>query len=164
MTRIIPLTQGKVAIIDDIDYGWLSKHKRYCFKTARGKFYAARSTFTIGVKKMHYLHREIWEYHYGPIPINLEIDHINGDRLDNRLENLRLCTHSENMRNVRKVTPHSSRYKGVRIHEDGSYESYIRLDGKFKHLGMFNNEEEAAYCTNQAYIIRDGKFARLNII
>lgn len=56
-----------------------------------------------GKRKVFYVHRRIWEIHYGPIPKDMKIDHKNGNSLDNRIENLRCVTQRENIRNSNLV-------------------------------------------------------------
>ena len=89
--REIPLTQGKVALVDDADYEWLSKHKWYCLKTAKLE-YAAREENGTTV----YMHREILGF-----PKGVDIDHFDGDGLRNVRNNLRICSHEKNLQNRR---------------------------------------------------------------
>jgi len=95
----IPLTQGKFAIVDIEDYEWLSEHKWFAKKTKsasepNGQYYAARSQRTkkSNAVKTIYMHREIMN-----CPDGKEVDHANNNKLDNRRENLRVCTKQENI-------------------------------------------------------------------
>ena len=105
-------------------------------------------------------------------PIGLEVDHINGNPLDNRRENLRVCTRSENMRN-RKKTTQKYRFKGVTYHASGNYDgskggncgrwrAYTRVMGKRVWLGYHATEEDAALAYNAYASAAFGEFARLN--
>jgi hypothetical protein len=88
-------------------------------------------------------HRLVYIYHYGDIPNDLQIDHINGIRDDNRIENLRLVTHQENQWNQTKA-------KGYYWHKrNKTYLARIVIDGKLKHIGSFDNEDDA----RNAYIM-----------
>lgn len=95
--------------------------------------------------KSYLLHRLIWEMVYGSLPpIIYEIDHINGDRSDNRLENLRVVTRQQNLQNS-KGKVHSSRFKGVSWDKvRNQWVVYIKEGNKVKNLGRFSDEEEAA--------------------
>lgn len=104
MTKEIPLTQGRVALVDDEDFDRLSKHKWHYHKTG----YARRGE---GGRKNHrkiYMHREVMN-----APDDMEVDHGKGGTLDNRKSNLRVCTHKENSRNRVTHKLNSSVYKGV---------------------------------------------------
>jgi HNH endonuclease len=91
----------------------------------------------IKIAGIRYLaHRLAWAYVHGECPEHLCIDHINGDGLDNRVTNLRLCTHSQNM-SYKKITP---RY-GVPGVEFKGYKFHV---GKRTRLGSFMNIEDAA--------------------
>ena len=90
--KCIELTQGKLAIVDDSDYPSISLRKWYVAKTGRGYFYAVREQ----ARKRIYMHREI-AGDSGAV-----IDHINGDTLDNRRENIRCVSIAENVQNITK--------------------------------------------------------------
>jgi hypothetical protein len=100
-------------------------------------------------KKRVKAHRLIWIYHNGAIPNTLVIDHINGIRHDNRIENLRLVTNTQNSYNRPKTKRNASGYKGVYWNIGAKkWESKIQIDGILKHLGLFITKELAydAYC------------------
>ena len=63
--------------------------------------------------KRYYIHRLIWEYFNGPIPTNQVVDHINGIPYDNRIENLRLLNHNQNLINIDKRSTNKSGYRGI---------------------------------------------------
>ena len=90
----------------------------------------------------------------------VHVDHIDGNGLNNRRENLRTCNRSENMSNRRKHKNNTSGYKGVCWdNQHGRWRADIKLNGKRKHLGLFTNPEEAyqAYCA--AAIKMHGEYA-----
>ena len=100
-------------------------------------------------KKHLFAHRLIWIYHNGDIPDKFQIDHINGIRHDNRIENLRLVTNTQNSYNRPKSIKSTSGYKGVYWNIGAEkWESKIQIDGILKHLGLFITKELAyeAYC------------------
>lgn len=91
-------------------------------------------------------------------PVGMDTDHINRDKLDNRRKNLRICTTTQNLRNV---TLRSGRkYKGVHKTKNDTYQAKI---GKF-YLGAFPTAEAAAVAYNDAAKIHFGEFANLNVI
>ena len=90
------------------------------------------------------VHREVWEQANGPIPDGYEIDHINGQRADNRLENLRLVTRQENMRNAKIYNTNTSGVVGVTWKRDKQkWRAYVVVDYKQIHLGYFADWFEA---------------------
>jgi len=93
------------------------------------------------------IHRLIWFIEHGKFP-EFEIDHANGDKLDNRIANLREATHAENQRNSGIPRHNTSGYKGVYRRSSGRFSACIRSRGKSLHLGSFDTKEEAyaAYC------------------
>ncbi|HEX9503605.1 MAG TPA: HNH endonuclease [Patescibacteria group bacterium] len=103
--KYIELTQGKQAIVDDVDFELVNKHKWYCM----GLGYAMRFDYSERIKKAIYLHRII-----SNCPKGLNVDHINHNKLDNRRENLRIVTKSQNGMNQNKQKRQlTSDYKGV---------------------------------------------------
>lgn len=89
------------------------------------------------------IHRAIWVLHYGEWPKG-ELDHINGDKADNRIENLRDCTKSENMRNQKLRSDSTSGFPGVHFDKErGQWAARIGLNGGWTHLGRFNRKADA---------------------
>jgi hypothetical protein len=154
----IPLTRGKTAIVDDADYEWLSQWKWCAGVGGSGtKCYAVRHQGTgIKKRKMVLMHRIITN-----TPDGMECDHINGNSLDNRRENLRICTHMENIRNRPLSKNNTTGYKGV-VSRRGRYMVTIRLDYKRIYLGDFDTAEEAACAYDEAAKRYYGVFAKLN--
>lgn len=103
-------------------------------------------------------HRIIYEIHFGPIPEGCQIDHIDGNKSNNNLENLRLASRTENSYNRDKNKNNSSGYKGVHFcNRDKRYKAQIALEKKRKHLGSFKSAEEAyeAYLKAAREVHRD---------
>jgi hypothetical protein len=155
----IPLTQGKFAIVDDEDYDFLIQWKWHL--SNRG--YARRNNYVEGVivnPKSILMHRVI----LGD-PIGFQVDHINGDKLDNRKSNLRVCTTGENARNRGKNKNGTSGYKGVHFYKAyRKWQSHIMHERKMVWLGYFDTAEKAALAYNEAATKLHGEFAHLNKI
>jgi len=113
-------------------------------------------------QKYYFEHRIIWEIIMGEIPNGFYIDHIDGDRSNNNIENLRLCTTQQNAYNRGMQANNKSGFKGVSWHKQkGKWVAQIKIDGKNKFLGFFEDKEKAylAYC--EKAIERHGEFAKL---
>lgn len=94
--------------------------------------------------KILYAHRLVWEYHYGEIPKGMFIDHINRNKSDNRIENLRLVTPQDNSRNMGKNKRNSSGFNGVCFDSKlCKYRAYIGVDDKMVSIGNYDTIEEA---------------------
>jgi hypothetical protein len=99
----------------------------------------------VQVRRKHFLaHRLIWMLVHGPIPPGMEIDHIDHDHTNNRIDNLRLVTRKENMRNQARYPTNKTGVNGVRLLPHGRYQARIHIDGHEKSLGNFKTLEEAA--------------------
>ena len=157
-TNLIPLTQGQVALVDATDYEWLSQRKWYALRNKWG-FYAVREEYIgSGKTRFIYMHRQIMD-----APKGMQVDHANGDKLDNRRANLRLCTNAENSRNSTSRKGSSSAYLGVCWDKQhGKWLAKIRIDGRTKHLGRYETEIDAAMIYDAAARIHHGKFANPN--
>jgi len=158
--KVIKLTKGYRSLVDDEDFEYLKQFK-WNVRIVSGTQYAKRN-INIGEKQTTInMHREITK-----CPKNMMVDHINGNGLDNRKQNLRICTRSQNLMNSNKPKDaKSSKYKGVCFYKKGNYKrwrSEIRLNKKAIFLGYFVNEKDAALAYNEAAIKYYGKFAKLN--
>ncbi|PWA11094.1 endonuclease [Pueribacillus theae] len=157
--KLITLTQGKAAIVDKREYERISQYNWHYHKG-----YAARTSRENGKKRTIYMHREIMQ-----TPEGFVTDHINGNRLDNRKKNLRICTRAENNMNMRnyksrKKSKKASKFKGVYWVGgiQAKWVAEIRHNGKQIHLGYFFHEIEAAYAYDQAALELFGEFASPN--
>lgn len=160
MVREIELSKGYIGLVDDSDYAEVSKHKWYAQTGRKGKknVYVARRDYRTG--KLVKLHRVL----LGITDPKVQVDHINGNGLDNRRCNLRLVSNAENARNVSKRPECSTRYKGVCYSKrDELYFAYINFNGKRQYLGYSkDNPEELARIYDQKAKELHGEFAKLN--
>lgn len=161
--KLIPLTQGKLAQVDDEDYDYLMQWKWFANKVGN-TFYAKRNTPTIESKRNTIImHRLILKSEN-----DMLIDHIDGDGLNNVKSNLRVCTKSENNRNRKSVKGSTSKYLGVHFYT--SKTNYTAWIAKIRHnkilyrLGYFKSENDAALAYNKKAQELHGEFANLNII
>lgn len=154
----IELTQGKVALVDDEDYEYLSQFK-WCAHKNGNTWYATRLVYENGNKSSITMHRAITQVAKGMV-----VDHINHNGLDNRKENLRTCTKAENSRNrIKGFTTKSSKYKGVYFYKPrNKWKARIITKREYKYLGLHQTEEAAALAYNQAAKELHGEFALLN--
>lgn len=156
-TREIPLTQGKVAIVDATDYEWLIQWKWY----ARCDYlwYAARQSSKSENKPMTvYMHREIMAARKGET-----VDHYDGNGLNNTRANLRFATIQQNNRNSRLSTKNTSGYKGVSFDKrNRKWKACIYVNRKQIYIGLYSTPEEAASAYDEAAKRHFSQFARLN--
>jgi len=154
-------------IVDNDDYDKLKNYSWYYNKTHA---HAYVRVYIDGEQLL--MHRVILKAKKGQM-----VDHINGNGLDNRRSNIRLCTNSQNQKN--KKPSGRSKYLGVNIHKTKTlyyrkktkeYVTYkttsiiahIKIGDKYKHLGTFKTEKDAALAYNEAAKIHHKEFARLN--
>jgi hypothetical protein len=159
MTKEIPLSRGLKALVDDEDYEELSKYD-WCAMKPGSYCYAARGVYKADEKHIIvWMHRQILN-----TPDDMQTDHINGDTLDNRRCNIRVCTKNQNNFNRSKaLKPASSKYKGVYWSNIRKrWCSRIQKDGKTYWNGSFRDEKDAALAYNDKATELFGEFARLN--
>lgn len=152
--RTITLTQNKTAWIDDADYERVSLYKWQAKPCRSGQCYA--HAYVSG--HMVTMHRFILK----PAE-DMQVDHISGNGLDNRRSNMRVCTQRRNSQNMRPMKNKSSAYKGV-SRWGNRWSAYIRIEGKKRHLGYFDDETDAARAYNKAAERYFGQYARVNEI
>lgn len=148
----IKLTQGEYALVDNEDFERLSKHNWHFDR------YAQRSIRENGKQKHWRMHWSV----IGRSPKGFEVDHVNGNKLDNRKENLRVVIHSENQRNKGKSKNNTSGFKGVNWNKKaGRWIANIKINKNRLYLGSFLDKKLAyqAYCNACAKY--HGEFARL---
>jgi hypothetical protein len=154
-TVLIPLTQGKFAIIDYADrelvlpYKW---HLKNGYAARRRKVADGHGPCVI------LMHRVLCPVHEG-----MEVDHRNRDRLDNRRENLRPATSAQNKANGAVISHNTSGYRGVgRTTSGRPWTARIGIGGRVKHLGNFSSREDAALAYDKEARTVFGEFAFQN--
>lgn len=158
MTKEIQLTQGKVAIVDDGDYEYLSQFKWFARKNTNVWYAQRHSPYVDGKRKTIHMHREIMS-----ASGEHKVDHLDGNGLNNVRSNLRLATQAQNQYNRPKQANNASGFKGVHLRaSDNVWVAHITHDGIRKHLGRFSSSEEAARAYDAAAKEFHGEFARLN--
>lgn len=158
MPALISLSRGLYTMIDEEDFDRVSAYTWHA-SGRYGGFYASRTYQQDSRKISVYLHRFLMDAQPGQ-----EVDHINGDRLDNRrTANLRICTHGQNMANAKGRDYGRSAYKGVSpVTQTGRWAAFIGGHASHEYVGTFNTDVEAAEAYDLAARARYGAFARTN--
>ncbi len=142
----IPLSQGKVALVDNEDYKYLSQWKWFAHFNGQN-WYAMRNNIKGHIPRMIRMHLVI----IGEKPTGMDVDHINRNSLDNRRFNLRFATRSQNNHNGRLLRNNTSGCRGVVWHKYASkWMARIDIDNQQKYLGLFNSKSEAITARNNA--------------
>lgn len=149
----IEISKGVFTLIDKEDLIYFVNRRWHPFKN-RDKLYV-RGWIKDSKKKVLF-HREILN-----APPEKQVDHINGNTLDNRKCNLRLCNSTDNARNKSAYKSNTSGYKGV-SKAGKKWIGHIGVNKKKLYLGVFSTKEEAALAYNEAAIKYHGEFAKLN--
>lgn len=151
--KLIPLTQGKYAQVDDEDYEWLNQWKWH-FSDG----YAVRNAInSFGKRRLVFMHRKI-----NKTPSEFQTDHIDHDKLNNCKSNLRSCTSSENHRNTQKWLHSKMKFKGINLQRGKYWAAHIKINGKGVHIGSFKTPEDAARAYDEAAKKYFGEFAYIN--
>lgn len=149
----IQLSQGKVAIVDDEDFEWLSQWK-WCF---RQQGYAGMGIVENGKQRIVYMHRLI-----AGTPKGMDTDHIDKNKLNNQRKNLRICTHEENCRNRSKSCNNTTGVKCVVLDSrTGRFRAYIKVKYRQIHIGMFDSIVEASSAHLKAQKYHFGTFSEI---
>lgn len=157
--RWIALTQDRWTLVDDRDYTFLISFGTWSFNPVKMKRdpkagYAVTGK-SAGGKRNIYMHKLLTGYE--------EVDHKDGNKLNNRRGNLRDCTHSQNQSNRPLPCSNRSGFRGVSwFRRDSCWRAFIKVNGKQKHLGYFQDRVLAAKKYDQAARKLFGEFARLN--
>lgn len=156
--REIPLTKGKVTVVDDADYEHLSRFKWSAVFSGK-HWYAHRQVVVDGRVIDIKMHRFL----LNP-PADMVVDHIDRDGLNNQRSNLRMCTQANNLANSKHHRDGSSKFKGVTWDRHRSkWSADIMVEGKRFRLGRFKTEEQAAIAYDTAARKLQGKYARPNL-
>lgn len=148
------LTHGFVAVVDTADYALVTQYDWWPHRPNPALTYAHTGfTKQDGTRQVWFMHRLIMGHP------NAQVDHIDGNGLNNRRSNLRLATPSQNMGNAGPWR--GRKYRGA-FQEAGRWRSRIQVDGKRVSLGSFTTEEEAARAWDEAAFEAWGDYARLN--
>jgi hypothetical protein len=155
----IPLTCGRVALVEAADAAWVSKFSWYAKRRGPRAWVAATNIQTISGRKTLLMHRML----LGLIDPRTQADHINGDPLDNRRANLRPCTPSENCCNRPKRSGMRSQFLGVAWDPQAAeWKAQIKKHGRRVVLGRFPSELSAAVARDAVIRELHGEFAVLN--
>ena len=154
----IMLPKGYVTLVDDEDFERANKIK---WGLGKNNNYAVYSIWKDRKIYSLRLHRFLLGLSFGD---KTQVDHINGNGLDNRKENLRLCNNAQNAFNASKQCNNKSGYKGVCSWSKGvkKWRAQIQFNSKVIHIGSFQNKEDAARAYDEAARKYFGEFARLN--
>lgn len=152
----IKLTQNKVALIDDEDFERLNQFKWFVKQDGKA-WYVCRHIYIAGKRTTLAMHREILS-----AKKDIKVDHINHDGLNNCKENLRLCTHQENLQN--QEVAHKNNKLGIKgmywWESRKKFRATINVNKKDISLGYFHNIDNADIAYRKAEVKYFGKFAR----
>ena len=155
----LKLSNGTTLVDDDV-FEWASKF-HWCIGSKGDVQRSGQPDLITNKRKTIILHRLI-----NKTPKHLHTDHINGQRQDNRRCNLRTVTNQQNHQNSRPQKGASSKYKGVSFERNSrgkkKWKAYIKVEGKLKNLGRFQDQESAAKVYNKAALKYFGEYAWLN--
>ena len=157
--KTIPLTRGYFTKVDDEDYEKFASIRWQAMVDSRSKMVRA-SRKGGNPRTTIYLSREIMNAPKGKL-----VDHVNGNQLDNQKQNLRLCTHAENLQNRGPTKSNTSGFKGVCFDKNlKKWRAQIGFKMKRRYIGSFNTKKEAALAYDRFTRKLHGKFAKPNLL
>lgn len=161
----IPLTQGYEAVVDAADvslvgsFNWYAEIEKRPDGSIKAVYAVRKRRDANGVQKGERLHRVI----LGAAP-GLEVDHRDGNGLNNKRSNLRIATTAQNQRNQRISSVNTSGYKGVTWHSQrGKWQAQIKINGKVKYLGCFTSALDASAAYQSAAVDAFGEWANIGV-
>jgi len=157
--KVIPVSRNLLALLDDEDYELISKWK-WSALPGKNTFYARRLVAVRGTgkRKNILMHRLVTN-----VGDDKEVDHRDGNGLNNQKSNLRICNPSQNSQNCQRYKNNTSGVKGVSFRKDrGVWVAEITCSGKKYYLGYFQNINDALLAYNNAAKQLHGEFAKPN--
>lgn len=155
--KLIPLTQGQFAMIDDADFEAVSQFKWHASKSC-GRFYAKR-----GLRKSNGKLTTQFLHHFLMPGVSM-VDHIDGNSLNDQRENMRPATYRQNARGFRrKAKGKTSKFRGVYWKQKNKkWVASLVVHRKTLHLGIFKSETDAAHAYDSAALFYHGEWASTN--
>jgi hypothetical protein len=159
MVKEIPLTQGQVALVDDCDFEWIMGYNWFADYDQHTKgWYAATNIGSRPNRTLLLMHRLIMDAQPGQ-----RVDHVDHEGLHNNRGNLRFCSNSQNLANMRMMVTNTSGFKGVTFHRrDKVWQAQIKVNGKFMYIGSYHTAGEAADAYDKHALLYNGVFALTN--
>jgi hypothetical protein len=156
VSKIIYGSKNEEIIVDDEDYDYLSKFNWNCYYFYARTFKRPKETNKLVGFCMHNMIMKISSK-------TVFVDHINGNTLDNRKENLRLCSPTENCYNKKRSKNNTTGFKGVVYHKrDKKFQATVKFKGKTIYLGYFNTAEEAGEAYDKKALELFGEYSNTN--
>lgn len=154
-----PLTKGKVALVDVQDLLILARYRWSAAENNDGRVYCQRATYKDGRRGNEFMHRRIMQP-----PAGMVVDHIDGNTLDNRRANLRVCTQSQNIANRHALSVNPTGFIGVSKGSANRWRADAKGAGKSgrSYLGLFATAQDAARAYDEAVVRLHGEFALTN--
>lgn len=152
--KLLPLTKGFSVMVDDEDYDFLNQWKW----TYQSGYACRNATNPDKTRKPIKMHRLLMNP-----PDTMEVDHIDGNGINNQKSNLRICSHAENCKNQKVRYSTKTGFKGVDFHtKSNKYRVRITRHYKVHHVGFFSDLQAAVKAYNEASVWLHRDFARPN--
>lgn len=156
MSSYLTLSQNKKTLVCDCHLDLVVNYKWQYNRVRNDGGYAVRTDRSNSTQSSVWLHRVI-----NNTPENMQTDHINGDKLDNRCTNLRSVTARQNSYNRPLRRDNKTGAKGI-YERFGKWRAMIRVDGRLKHIGVFSSKAEATNAYNEMALLVQSEYIRTN--